>query len=79
MIEAREPFTPDALAERLTKNGFYANSTGRTFSAAQVASKARQISRKSGGRLRQPFSARVTSDDIQAMIEKANTLYGEDT
>ena len=68
MIEAQEPYTPDALAARLKEKGFYANSKQRTFSPDQVQSKARQLARRSGGKLRRPFTARIGPADIDAMI-----------
>ena len=74
MIEAQEPYTPDNLAFHLKEKGHFANSQKRTFSAAQVQSKARQLARRSGGELRQPFSSRMGKNDIEAMIEAKRSI-----
>ena len=68
MARAEEPYTPQALAARLTKDGFYATSTQKTFSAAQVAAKARKLARMSDGALRMPLKARVKKSDLKAII-----------
>ena len=68
MARAEEPYTPQALAARLTKDGFYATKTEKTFSPGQVASKARKLSRMSDGALRMPLKARVKKDDLKAIV-----------